>query len=260
MVKKSGRIENRIKKYVFAAILLGAIGGLTIGYSFGSPQKGEGYWLWSNTFNLYVYGKIHIEVTPQEYPVLGQSWTIFVYSTNRTSEGISLTQLPNVTVAVSVNDNGNSKIYNLLTDEKGRTEFQYLPSYSDVSFQASELNNQSEKIVISRHYVSSNVVETMLTVNSLFALATGVGTGLAKLKLRIRKALSALFIPVIVLFAVISLLSFYSRFFLETPWGYPEALIGGIISLDILKYATIIGVALLLSFSILTTLISIKHA
>jgi phage shock protein PspC (stress-responsive transcriptional regulator) len=250
---------NRVKTYIFAVIILGVVTGFVLGFYLGRPEKGEGYWIWSNTITVTVYGEIHIEVSPVEYPVAGQSWTIFVYSTNVTSEGVFLSPLPNSTVAVSVNDNGQSKVYHLLVDAKGQAEFQYLPSYTDVAFQAFEGDYQSEKIVISKHYVSSNVIETMLLVNGSFSLATGVCTGLAKLRHKIKKTLTVLFIVVIALFAVISLLAFYSRLFLETPWGYPEIVIENYVSLDTLKYATIFGVASLSILVIATIVIGMKQ-
>jgi hypothetical protein len=99
----------------------------------------------------------------------------------------------------------------------------------------------------------------MLLVNGLLTLATGICVGLAKLRLRIKKTLSVLFIAVITLFAVISIFAFYSRLFLETPWGYPEVVIENYVSLDILKYATILGVALLFALVIAAIAIGIKR-
>jgi len=250
--------RNCIRTYIFAIIMLGIVSGFALGFFLGQPQK-SGFQIWSHGVIVHVWGEIHIEVSPVEYPVAGQSWTIFVYSTNVTSEGVFLTPSPNSKVAVSVNDNGQSKVYHLLADDKGQAEFQYLPSYTDVAFQAFEGDNQSEKIVISRHYVSSNVVETMLLVNGLLTLATGLCVGLAKLRLKIKKTLSVLFIAVIALFAVISIFAFYSRLFLETPWGYPEIIIENYVSLGILKYATILGVASLFALVVATIVIGMKQ-
>lgn len=78
----------------------------------GHPQKG-GFTLVSNIIRFTVWSRIHMEVSPMEYPVQGESWTVFVYSVNITSQGVFLTPSLNSTVVISVKDNGNGITYQL---------------------------------------------------------------------------------------------------------------------------------------------------
>jgi len=258
-MKKTGIFRSRTRLGIFAGIVLGVVIGFAVGFFFGQPQTTTSYTTWSNTIGWIVWGKVHIEVSPVAYPVEGQSWTIFVYSTNSTKEGVFLTPLPNSMVEVSVNDNGQSKVYRLSVDSNGQTRFQYSPSFSDVAFQAFEGNEQSERIVVSKHYVSSDVIDTMLTVNGSLSFVTALFAVTTNRSNKIRKALSLSFVAVILLFAVISFFSFYSRFFLETPWGYPEFLIGNYVSVSILEYATVLGVALLSALAVMTIFVVMKQ-
>lgn len=204
----------------------------------------------SNIIRFTVWSRIHMEVSPMEYPVQGESWTVFVYSVNITSQSVFLKPSLNSTVVISVKDNGNGITYQLPVDAKGQVTFQYQSSYTDVAFQAFEGNEQSEKIVIGTHFVSSESVGAMFQVNGLLALLTFSFERLAKSKLKIRKVVSVVFVSIMVLFAIVFSFSIYASFFRQTVWGYPENLIGNIVSFIMLEYLTIIGVILLFALGI----------
>lgn len=90
----------------------------------------------------------------------------------------------------------------------------------------------------------------MFQVNGLLALITFSFERLAKSKLKTRKVVSVVFVSIMVLFAIVLSFSIYASFFRQTVWGYPENLIGNIVSFIMLEYLTIIGVILLFALGI----------
>jgi hypothetical protein len=190
------------------------------------------------------------------YPTPGQSWTINVYSVNVTSGKVSFTPSANSTVAVYVVDSGRIKTYNLLVDAQGSADFRYSPSESDIAFVAFSGNYSSEKIVFSAHYVPSDVIDTMLLSSSLMSGATGITGGLAVRGKRSRWLLFGLLVLTLSLFSLVIIGSLYSRFFLETVWGYPENVFSGFVTLSLLRYLTISGFLL---FSALAFVVLVLH-
>jgi hypothetical protein len=192
---------------------------------------------------------LHIEVSPMAFPVLGQSWKIFVYSQNESSDYVYYTPQSNASVFVTAK-NGKQATYSLPVDANGQTEFQFLTEYTDVAFSATYGGNDSETIVISTHYVPSDTVDTLLLANGFLSPTTGIVAGLSFRKKKAKVVFSLLITGVFILFIFITVFSIYSKLFLGTIWEYPENVVGSV-SLTLLKYATIIGVIL---FAILSTL------
>lgn len=180
--------RNRFVKYTLALIVVALVSGLTIGFYFGQPQKGGKYFIGangekyiftpSNIVTVTAWPRVHIEVSPISYPNAGQYWTIFVYSVNITSDKVYLTPLPNSTIVAIVKENGSERNYNLITDSKGQAQFQYLTTFTDVAFQASKGTEESGRIVISSHYVSSDSIDAILGFSSLLTSATMISISL----------------------------------------------------------------------------------
>ena len=212
----------------------------------------------SITMTVTTWGQIYIEVSPMAYPISGQSWKIFVYSVNVSSGEPNLSQLANSSVAVYVKELGVDRTYNLTVDGEGKAEFPYLPDYTDVAFQAFSGNYSSGRVVVSTHYVSSQVVDTMLSASSLASLVIGIPAVWARVNRKMRTSLSVLFIIGIVLLLLVVVLAFYCKLFLGTVWGYPESLFG-FVTLNLLNYLTMFGVILTVLF-VLSLISFILHS
>jgi uncharacterized membrane protein YeaQ/YmgE (transglycosylase-associated protein family) len=249
---------NRRKAAIILLTILGAIGAFIAGSLVAEIQYRQQTQI--SNYGLIVSDSvtvtviraprfIAVEVSPLAFPVVGESWKIFVYAQNVSSDLGFYTPQPNATVLVTVNDGNKIKTYNLPADEKGQTEFQYLADYTDVAFRASYAGNESETVVISTHFAPSDSVDTLMIVSGFMSPLTGIGSGLSFRNKKVKMVLSTLITGVFVVFIFIMIFSTYAKLFLGTIWGYPENI--GLVSLDLLKYATIIGVVL---FSILSVL------
>jgi len=200
-----------------------------------------------------------LEVAPMGYPSVGQSWNIFVYAVDTSSGTLNLRpSFSNSTVVVKLKSGGFRQTYHISIDEKGETTFQYLPGYSDVAFQAFCGELSSQKVIISKHYVSSEVVNNLSTINVFMSIASALTGGLAFRDRKLGKLVKVTFLLVFVLFAIVTFSSLYVKFFKETIWGYPEDVIKGIVTLTLLKYTSYIGVVLLTILGIISWMIEFR--
>lgn len=191
-----------------------------------------------------VHRYVHIEVSPMAFPVVGQSWKIFVYSQNETSGYTYYTQQQNASVVIYTKNGNQLRTYFLDVDEHGQTEFQFISEYTDIAFKAYYAGNESETVVISEHYVSSAIVDTLLLANGLVTSPlAGMSTVLYFRRKRVTRAFSLILTGVFFLFIFIMATSIYSKLFLGTMWGYPENIFG-FVSIAFLSYATIIGLVI----------------
>jgi len=189
---------------------------------------------------------LHIEVVPNGYPMVGQSWTIFVYEYSTSPGKFAFNSYPNSSVLAAVKLADHAQNYNLSVNDKGQATFVFQPEYQDVAFQAFSGASVSEKVVISEHYVSSNIVD-QLSGGNLIALAVTVG-GWFFSRNKIGKKSRFMVIAIICLFGLVTAISLFSKFFQETIWGYPERIIGQIITFTFLEDVTIAGFAIFVMF------------
>ena len=218
-----------------------------ISYFFAQPKKAIVRSEVISTGIVWFVGHpLHIEVVPKGYPVVGQSWTIFVYQYIISSDRLTLQSFSNSSVVVTLKRANYAQTYNLSVNDEGQATFTFQPEYQDVAFQAFSEGSVSEKVVISEHYVSSNIVD-QLSGGNLIALAVTVG-GWFLTRNRIGKKSRFMVIAIICLFGLVTVISLFSRFFQETTWGYPEKIIGQIITFTFLKYVTIATSVVLLIF------------
>jgi hypothetical protein len=246
---------RRISIIMIIAALAAFIAGFLLAW-YQSTTSSKGPIIISNTVTVIVKPRlVHIEVSPMAFPVVGQSWKIFVYSTNQTSDNVYYTPQPNASITVDAKNGNQAKTYFLNVDENGQAEFQFISEYSDIAFKATYGGNESETIVISEHYVSSDIVDTLLLANGLvMSPLSGIGTVLSFRRKRVKRAFSLILTGVFLLFIFIMASSIYSKLFLGTIWGYPENIFG-FISLAFLSYATIVGVVIFCIFTSLAFVI-----
>jgi hypothetical protein len=202
---------------------------------------------WHNigSFNLTVVVLgIDLEVSPPGYPVVGNSWTIQAFFTNVSSGILRYCPLPNCTVLVYVKTDQWSRTYQLTTDENGLTTFQYLPEYTDVAFQALAGNYASQKVVFSTNFVSSTTLGEMLSINAVLSLPSAWGS-LVVAKKKWKSLLRGLFMASLISFLLVTFFALYSLFWLGSSWGYPNAVIDGVITMSSMEGLTISGFVLL---------------
>ena len=250
-------VRDGIKLYFLIASLLAFFLGFTTGFVL-TPPPGKAVF-WSGTIGWRIAPSLWLEVSPMGYPQVGQSWNIFLYEVDISSGTMNLRpSFPNSTVAVQLKSDGSEQVYYLPVDEKGQTSFQYLPDYSDIAFQASRGELSSQKIIISKHYVSSEVVNTLSTFNVLMSIASALVGGLTFRYGKLGKLVKMAFLLTFFLSAFVTLFSLYVKYFRETIWGYPENIIDGIMTLTLLKYASYIGVVLLVISSVARVMIELS--
>lgn len=242
--------------YLVAAIVLSSVAGCVVGLYVGQPSTS---WHEVMTFHqtLYVWSRIHIEVSPMAYPVEGQVWTIFVYSVNVNSGSVSLSRLANASVQVFVKELGTSKTYNLTSDSYGVTEFSYLSGYTDVAFQAFNGSDYSEKLVVSTHYVSSTIVDGMLSIGVVMSALTGMIGFVTARKKWMKPVLTVLFISAFVVCVFVSIFAVYCTS-LGTVWGYPENVFGGVVTISFLWYLVILGFVLFGAFVVIALISAVR--
>lgn len=195
-----------------------------------------------------------IQVSPPGYPSMGESWTISVYIVNVTSPRAppKFQSALNSTVVVTVLSNGQKQTYDFPVDENGRASFQFLPEYSDIAFQAYRLGLlPSEKFILSEHYVSSQVVDSLLSYNLIVSIFGSPVSGLIIHKKRIGKLASLTLFSIISLFCFVWFFSLYSKLFQYTTWGYPDNIVGGFITFNLLRHISYLGTVLIVLFWII---------
>ena len=196
---------------------------------------------------------VHIEVSPMAFPVMGQSWTIFVYSQNSSLDIPVYRATPNATVTITAKNATQTKIYKVNVDEIGRAEFPFLVQYEDIAFQAEYGGNQSETISISKHYESAETVDNLIILGGLLSPIsgiTGIGTSMTFRNKKIRTAITTLMACMFTVFFVVLSFSVYSKVYLTTIWGYPEN-INEFISLTLLKNISFFGFILFIIFCVI---------
>jgi hypothetical protein len=166
----------------------------------------------------------------------------------------------NSTVLVTAWENGETRTYSLQTDEKGEASFQYLPQFSDIRFQAFNAQySPSQMVIVSSHFVPSNAVDNLLlldfpsllaSIGVIFFLPKGKITKYARLYF-LGKCLAACTVGIS---AFVTFCAAYSRGVLGTAWGYPENIIGNVVTFTALNAAFLTGFVLLV-FSWIFTLI-----
>lgn len=252
-------VRDGIKLYFLIASLLAFSLGLTTGFLL-TPHPEED----PRMTKVISLGAIRgvflwLEVSPMGYPQVGQSWNIFVYEAEASSGARHLRpSLSNTIVSVQLKSGDRRQVYYLPVDEKGQTSFQYLPEYSDIAFQASRGELSSQKIIISKHYVSSEVVNNLSAFNVFMSIASVVVGGLTFRYGKLGKLVKAICLLTLSLFAFVTLFSLYVKYFNETTWGYPESIVNGIVTLTLLKYASYIGVVLLVISSVARVMIELR--
>jgi uncharacterized membrane protein len=189
---------------------------------------------------------LNLVVSPMEFPVPGQSWQINVYyQTNSSGTTTYYSPMPNATVEVTIIAGGQTKVYSYITDELGHLEFQFLPQYSDISFQAVSGGNKSDTIAFTQraqHYVSEDIVDSMITLSGvMFTIITGFSLYFRK---KIRVIFGVLIGAVCCLSFGELVISIYSKWFLLTPWGYQENIFG-ILTWTSLEIVSVVGIVLL---------------
>lgn len=200
-----------------------------------------------------------IQLSPPGYPSPGQSWTISVFMLNVSSSPQAFQPAINSTVTVTLPDNRYKKTYTLPVDENGKTEFQFLLGYTDISFQAHCPGfKSSEKIILTENYVSYDVVDSLLSFNLIISISSSLGSGWLIRKRKVSKLVNLMFVFVTSLFLFVTICTLYSKLFQYTSWGYPERIMGDLITFTVLKYAFFAGVILLLSFGIAFCLVPTK--
>lgn len=171
---------------------------------------------------------LHMEVSPMAFPVIGQSWTIFVYSLSSSSDTIIYRPQPNALVKITTKERDKTIIYNLTVNEIGQSQFLYSGQYEDLAFQAEYRGNQTELISISTHYTSKDTVDNLIKFSGLLVLANGIETILTSFRVleidnrKIRITFASLLAFLSIVSAAVFLISVFSKMYLETIWGYPE--------------------------------------
>ena len=237
-------MRKHTKMFLTVAVLLVFLSAYCVGYFLAQPKKG-GCRIGSRGQIIFVLAPLHIEVAPKGYPVMGESWTVFVYEVTISSGKTTFKPYSNSSVVATVKFENYAQTYNLSVNNEGQATFKYLPEYRDVAFQAFSGDFESEKVVISEHYVSSEIVNYLSGVNGLISITTAVAGGLSIRRKKIGKILTCMVVALFCLFSSITAISLYSKFFQETTWGYPEKIFGQIITFTVLEYATVVGMVLL---------------
>jgi hypothetical protein len=190
---------------------------------------------------------LNLVVSPMGFPVAGQFWQINVYyQTNSSDETTYYSPLPNATVEVTTIVGGQTKVYSLTTDELGRSEFQFLAEYSDISFQAVSGGNRSDIFALTQraeHYVPAGLVDFMFELSAVMSGISAVSVAILHFGKRIRVIFSLLMVVLFCLSMLQLVISVYSKLFLWTPWGYSESIMS-FFTWTTLKYASLFGIVL----------------
>lgn len=220
-----------------------------------SHPRSSSHRTWSGTLVWHVVPYIEMQVSPPGYPLVGELWTINVYVVNKTlSDKVTHNPAPNATVHVTLLSEGIQKTYVLSTNVNGEATFEYYPNYTDIAFEAQIPGlSPSQKIVLSTHYVSSDVVDSLLTLNLVSIVAWLSGGYLISKKIgfstkwvKLEKWTLSLMVFV---FAFSFLFAVYSKFFQETIWGHPHNVVNGLITLSLLRDVIWIWLVIYVSYS-----------
>jgi hypothetical protein len=212
----------------------------------------------SNTVTITpVQRFLHLDIVPSAFPVAGDFWKISVFYQNQSY----YSPLPNATVEVTIIVGNQTKVYSITSDEFGHTEFQFLPEYSDISFQAIYGGNKSDIIALtqrSEHYVRADFVQLMFQSSIVLSGITAVSEAIM---LRFRKRIKVIFnllIGVIFVYSLIQLvISIYAQVNLWTPWGYPTSIFG-LVTWTFLGYVSLVLVILSAILNVLAYLFRLR--
>jgi hypothetical protein len=237
-------IKKHFKKFLVIFFLLSFFSAYGTGYFVAQPKKG-GVHVFSQGLIVVSGDPLHIEVVPNGYPVVGESWTIFVYNYSLSSGQWALKACPNASVLVTVKAGDCPQSYNLSVNDNGQTTFPYLSHYSDVAFQAFRGESDSDKKVISEHYVSSDIINRLSAGNFLVLTVSILSLAISRNK--IGRKIKLLSFTIICLFAFVTITSLFS-YTQVTVWGYPEKIIGSLVTVSFLWNILIAGSVFLLIF------------
>lgn len=197
---------------------------------------------------------LNLVVSPMAFPVPGQSWQINVYyQTNSSGKATYYSPMPNATVEVTTIAGGQTEVYSYITDQLGQLEFQFLPKYTDISFQAVSGGNKSGTIAFTQraqHYVSIDDVDFIYNLSILVSGISAFSVILLHFSKRIRVIFSWLMGVVFCLAMAQLVISVVVKSFWWTPWGFPNSIFG-FFSLTYLKYVSVIGVVMFAILSVL---------
>ena len=208
-------VGDGIKLYFLIASLLAFFLGFTTGFLL-TPPPGKAVF-WSGVITWRYVPSLWLEVSPMGYPQVGRSWNIFVYEVDISDGTMYLRpSFSNSTVVVQLKLGGFKQVYYLPVDEKGQTSFQYLSEYSDIAFQASRGELLSQKVIISRHYVSPEVVNNLSAFNVFMSIVSVLVGGLTFHYGKLGKLVKATSLLTLSLFAFVTLFSLYAKYFQET--------------------------------------------
>ena len=206
---------------------------------------------------------IHLDISPSAFPVAGRFWQINVFYQNSSSDDITYySPLPNAIVEVTIKERNQTKVYKITSDELGHSEFQFLTDITNISFQAISGGNRSDIVALTQraeHYVSADIVDSMLVTSALMSgVAVAIAGASVYFKKRMRTIVSLLLGTVLLLSFVQFATSLASKWFLLTPWGYPETIFS-FLTWTILRYASAIGLLLFVILSLLALLPKLRR-
>ena len=93
-------IKRHFKKFIVACFLLSFFSAYCVAHFVAQPKEGVAF---SGAISWGIIGDpLHIEVVPNGYPIVGESWKIFVYNYSLSSGELALKACPNASVLVTV--------------------------------------------------------------------------------------------------------------------------------------------------------------
>lgn len=238
-------------------MLVGVSYGSYVTFMINKPSRHNV--IFSPVATVYIYPYLVMQISPPGYPTVGESWILSVFKVDVTDSGDRAIFQPalNSTVVITLNSDGSVKTFELPVDEKGKASFQFFPEYSDIAFQAySPGIPPSEKIILRQHYVSFNEIRELLTFSTVIFICSLLGSGWLIHEGKVGKWQRWILILFIILFSVVTIISIYSRLFQGTTWGYPEKIIGDLITFTRLKLISFSGVISFVFFLIISLAIA----
>ena len=241
------RSKKRFLLFIFVSIIIGII--IACGIVYITQTR------WKKT--IYSYGIIKfdkpyltIQVSPPGYPLIGDSWDIYVFERFPYTDSSPSAYKPasNATVTVFYSTkHGAQETYELTVDENGKVTFQFFQEIKDIAFQAfSQGFTQSNIVIISDEYVSPTEVDSFFTFGIVTFVASLFGSSWAIWKDKIWRWQKIFLFIILLDFSIITVFSTYSKLFMSTIWGYPENIFGGIITFTTLKILYFCGLMFLI--------------
>lgn len=188
-----------------------------------------------------IYPRLVIQVSPPGYPSPGKEWEVSVFEVSLVSDSEIHRPASNSNVTVVLRSSGMEQVFYLRVDDNAQATFLYRPEYSDIAFQAFQGDLSSQTVILSKHYVSSDVVDNLLRFNILALAVSVVSGGFILRQRKIDRVAKGILLLDICLFAFVMVFSAFSKLFQGTAWGFPENIVGGVITITLLRYLWFIG-------------------